>query len=207
MPEQIATINVRVFDDGTTQHTATFLKDGNAVHTVGSEDVEPPSYDALVDHYGEHAPKDHPMSPDFNAGVSPDDIAALEAKSATLRAELAENDAKIEEAQAAVQAQAEAEAAAKAAAKVEPEGDKGDEAEPLKGKLPADFPHLDVLHKHEPLINTYGQLAKYADDYTKIKGIGPSGAQDIIDALAAPPKVEEAGDDEPKKEPEPPTVN
>jgi len=51
-------------------------------------------------------------------------------------------------------------------------------------KLPDDFPHLSTLNAAG--INTELQLSKYADDYTAIPGIGPSGAKDIAAALASP---------------------
>jgi hypothetical protein len=50
-------------------------------------------------------------------------------------------------------------------------------------KLPDDFPHLSTLNAAG--INTELQLAKYSEDYTKIPGIGPSGAKDIEAAVAA----------------------
>jgi len=58
------------------------------------------------------------------------------------------------------------------------------EAPPVKsGPLPKDFPYLDALHKADPPINTYGQLARYADDYTQIPGVGDVGAKMIADAV------------------------
>jgi hypothetical protein len=62
-------------------------------------------------------------------------------------------------------------------------------------KLPDDFPHLTVLQAEG--INTEAQLAKFADDYTKIPGIGVAFAADIIAAVAAEPadeKTEPADD-------------
>jgi hypothetical protein len=56
-------------------------------------------------------------------------------------------------------------------------------------KLPDDFPHLSTLNAAG--INTELQLSKYADDYTKIPGIGPSGAKDIAAAVAASPADED----------------
>ena len=57
------------------------------------------------------------------------------------------------------------------------------ESSPLKGRLPDDFPSLSVLHAADPPINTYGQLAKFADDYTQIPGIGPERAVKIAEAV------------------------
>lgn len=55
----------------------------------------------------------------------------------------------------------------------------------LKGKLPDDFPGKVALDAAEPPIHTYGQLAKFADDYTQIPGIGPAAAKKIAEVLAA----------------------
>src|SRR5262245_32172525 len=47
---------------------------------------------------------------------------------------------------------------------------------PKQGNLPADFPHLSLLHDAD--IRTFAQLRK-AGDLTSIKGIGPAKAKEI----------------------------
>lgn len=59
------------------------------------------------------------------------------------------------------------------------------ESEPLKGKLPADFPGHDLLHDAE--INTYPQLIRQCDSEEGLEGvpgIGPSMAAKIANRLA-----------------------
>lgn len=53
---------------------------------------------------------------------------------------------------------------------------------PFKGKLSNDFPGHAALDAAG--IHTYTQLAKYADDYTAIAGIGKATAEKIVEALS-----------------------
>jgi len=60
------------------------------------------------------------------------------------------------------------------------------EPEPPSGKLPDGFPGKAALDAADPPIHTYGQLAKFSDDYTKIPGIGAATAEKITEAVAHP---------------------
>lgn len=51
-------------------------------------------------------------------------------------------------------------------------------------RIPDDFPHIAVLHAADPPINTFGQLAKFSEDYSQIPGIGSQKAPDIKKAVA-----------------------
>lgn len=46
------------------------------------------------------------------------------------------------------------------------------------GPLPADFPYFSVLNAAG--IHTYFQLAKYANDYTQIYGVGPEAITEAL---------------------------
>src|SRR6185503_15787613 len=73
---------------------------------------------------------------------------------------------------------------------LEDTGADAEEAVELKGRLPEDFPGKADLDAADPPIHTYKQLSKFADDYTKIPGIGPKTAEKIKERLAAAPETE-----------------